>query len=111
VLAVFCRILFWSSGYNSAEFLVLTAYAASVRILFFGLVLVPLSTLFHPPHTAQVYGAYVTMLGWAAYFGLASYQFSTGGRTAAGFNGTLAAILAQSATQAAVSLTALLLYR
>jgi Protein of unknown function (DUF3667) len=115
VLAVFCRILFWKGAYNAAEFLVLTAYAASVRILFFGVVLVPLSTLFHPSHAAQIYGATATALGWAAYFGFAASQFSPGGRSVAWFKGVAALLLAefvlgQLMTQAA-SVTALLLYR
>jgi hypothetical protein len=115
VIAVFCRILFWKDAYNAAEFLVLTAYAASVRILFFGVVLVPLSALVDPHHTAEIYGANATELGWAAYFGFASSQFSTGGRMVAWFKGVAAAllaefVLAQLMTQAA-SVAALLLYR
>jgi hypothetical protein len=68
VLALFCRILFWRDGFNSAEFLVLAAYAASVRTLLFGLVLVPLELIFHPGHAGQVYGAYVSLFVWFVYF-------------------------------------------
>jgi Protein of unknown function (DUF3667) len=111
VHAVFCRILFWKDAYNAAEFLVLAAYAASVRLLFLGVVVVPASTLFHPPLTAEIYGAYAFQIGWAAYFGFASSQFSTGGRIAAWFKGGAAALIAPFVIPAAASVMALLWYR
>jgi hypothetical protein len=75
VLALFCRLLFWRDGFNAAEFLVLAAYAASMRTIFFGVVLVPLSAIFHPDQTAVFYCAYASILAWIAYFGFAASQF------------------------------------
>ena len=111
LLALFCRLLFRRDGFNSAEFLVLAAYTVSVRTLFFGVVLVPLSSIFHPSPTAQVFAAYASFIVWAVYFGFAASQFSTGGRTVASFKGVLAAILTQAATQAMASFAATLWFR
>ena len=111
LLALFCRLLFWRDGFNSAEFLVLAAYTVSVRTLFFGVVLVPLSSIFHPNHTEQVLAVYASFIVWAGYFGFAVSQFSTGGRTVASFKGVLAAILTQAATQSMASLAATLWFR
>jgi hypothetical protein len=111
VHAVFCRILFWKDAYNVAEFLVLAAYAASVRLIFLGVAVIPASILFHPPIVAEIYGAYAFQLGWAAYFGFASSQFSTRGRTAAWFKGSVTALIAPFVIPAAASAMTLLLYR
>jgi hypothetical protein len=111
LLAFFCRLLFWRDGFNSAEFLVLAAYTVSMRTLFFGVVLVPLSSIFHPGHTAQIFAAYASFFVWAGYFGFAASQFGTGSRTIASLKGLLAAILTQTATQAIASFAAKLWFR
>ena len=77
LLAGVCALLFRSSRLNYAEHLVLVAYASGFRVLFLGLVAVPvfyfakLSPV--SPTTAPVY------LGlWLIYFSVASVQFYRG---------------------------------
>jgi hypothetical protein len=103
VLALFCRLVFWRDGFNSAEFLVLAAYTVSMRTIFFGVVLVPLSGIFHPSQAAMVGWAYATILAWIAYFGFATSQFVDGRRTVAAFKGVVAVALTQVVTQIALS--------
>jgi Protein of unknown function (DUF3667) len=104
VLALFCRLLFWRDRFNTAEFLVLAAYTASMRTIFYGVVLVPLSSVFHPGQTAEHYWLYATLLAWIAYFGFAASQFVNGRRALAAFKGVAAVFLTQAATQIALSI-------
>jgi hypothetical protein len=106
VLALFCRLVFWREGFNSAEFLVLAAYTASMRTIFFGVVLVPLSTIFHPDQTTVFYWACGTIAAWIAYFGFAASQFVDGRRAVAAFKGVVAVSLTQAVTQIALSVIA-----
>ena len=103
VLALFCRLVFWRDGFNSAEFLVLAAYTVSIRTIFFGVVLVPLSGIFHPSQAAMVGWAFATILVWIAYFGFATSQFVDGRRTVAALKGVVAVALTQVVTQIALS--------
>jgi hypothetical protein len=111
LLTLFCRLLFWRSGFNSAEFLVLAAYTISMRTVFFGVVLLPLSLVFEPSQTALAYWAYADVLLWLAYFGFAASQFVPGRRAAAAFKGVAAAVLTQAALQGAASVAATLSLR
>ena len=108
VLALFCRLLFRRDGFNTAEFLVLAAYTASMRTIFFGVVLVPLSSVLHPGQTTVQHWAYASILAWIAYFGFAASQFVDGRRALAAFKGVAAAFLTQAASQIALSLAATL---
>lgn len=91
---------------SSTIFLVLAAYASSVRILFFGLILVPLEMIFHPSTAGQFYGAYVSWFLWSAYFGLACAQLCAGNRVVSWLKGAIAAALTQLVVSVAISFIA-----
>jgi hypothetical protein len=111
VLALSCRLLFWRDGFNTAEFLVLASYAASMRTIFFGVVMVPLSSIFHPDQTAVLHWAYATILAWIAYFGFAASQFVDRRRAVAAVKGVVAAFLTQTVSGVALSSAATLWFR
>lgn len=106
VLTLSCRLLFWRSGLNSAEFLVLAAYAMSIRTVFYGVVLVPLTLVFQPSQTVLVVWVYAFAVLWVAYFGFAASQFLPERRAMAAFKGVVAAVLTQAAVMAAGSIAA-----
>jgi hypothetical protein len=111
VLALYCRLLFWRGEFNFAEYLVLAAYTAGVRMLFFGLVIVPLVVLLRPIPSAALYGWLASMFLWVPYFGLATAQMCNGRRAVSWLKGSLAAALAQFTTAVLLSAVATLVQR
>lgn len=100
LLALWSRLLFWRSGRNLAESLVLAAYGSGLRSLFFLVVFVPLVMLMREAGLGIAYWQLVVgyMLIWALYFGWACAQFQRGlaWRWLDWLRGSLVALLAQS---------------
>jgi Protein of unknown function (DUF3667) len=110
VLAFYCRLLFRHGRFNIAEYLVLAAYTAGVRMLFFGLLLFPVVLLLRPGQTTVLYAISASALLWSLYFGFAAAQLDAGegSRPVSWLKGSLAALLATITTSAALSAVATL---
>lgn len=100
LLALWSRLLFWRSGRNLAETLVLVAYGSGLRSLFFLVGFVPLVMLIREAGLGIAYWQQIVayLLIWTLYFGWASAQFQRGQvwRWHDWLRGSLAALLAQS---------------
>jgi uncharacterized protein DUF3667 len=95
LLAAACRALAVKDPLNYAEYLVLAAYASSVRILFYTIAIIPLKHMVADTSTTtvQLYVAYLTF--WALYFGIAMAQFLGERRLLSIIKGIVAVVLAQ----------------
>jgi hypothetical protein len=100
LLASFSRLLDMYGGFNFAEHLVLSAYATSMHVLFFIVLVVPVWYLLSPSDSTGriLYSIYLPI--WPIYFGFATSQFLQGKRAWSWCKGILAAILAWASTQA-----------
>lgn len=106
LLALWSRLLFWRSGLNFAEHLVLAAYTSGLRSLYFVAIIIPTALL---QITLQMRWAYWQQISfhlivWMLYFAWASSQFmdepQRRGRNAA--RGALVAVLAQASSFALI---------
>lgn len=119
LLALWSRLLFWRSGMNLAENLVLAAYASGMRALFslaVGLAVLALDTLQPGMRgSAPVFWtqAAVSLSIWFGYSGWASAQFHRGSawRWHDWLRGSLVALLTQATSTLLVWLAFYLYYR
>jgi Protein of unknown function (DUF3667) len=105
LLALACRAIFFRSGCNYAEYLVLAAYTTGMRTVFVTLVVVPV-WLLSGRSSAAAPLLFLYWGLWCIYFGWAAAQFHRTSGLRAALGGAVAAAAAQAATALLVSLVA-----
>jgi hypothetical protein len=111
LLAAACRILTPRGPFNYAEYLVLAAYTAGMRALFFTVVNVGGWRLFHPSEAVARDAYYALLPVGILYVAFALAQFLPGSKWIAGAKGVAAFLLAAAGTQGAVSAVGLIANR